>query len=83
MIDLDQLVRSIDQMIPGASLATAIFQIPYHARWIMQKFPLASQILGDWILKNKGSADGIRFSSTKNAGGTNFFLFEPTHWCIT
>lgn len=83
MLDLDQLVASIDQLIPVASLAATVSQIPNNARWAMQKFPLASQILGEWMFKNKKSADGIRFSSTKSTGGINFFLFEPTDWQIT
>ncbi len=83
MIDFDKVVQGIEQLFPAQSLSAKVSASPYGARWVLQKFPVSSQIIGHWLRQHfEETCDGIFFSSTKDVGGINFFVFSPLDWEI-
>jgi hypothetical protein len=83
LIDFDAVVRDFDLLLFPESLSARINSAPFHGSWKFQPFPLASQILGNWLRLHAGEkADGLFFRSTKDPQGTNFFIFSPHDWVI-
>jgi hypothetical protein len=82
LIDFDALVQSLDLLLSPESLAGRVNASPFDGAWKYQAFPLASQILGNWLRIHANKADGLSFQSTKDPNGLNFFIFSPRDWSV-
>ncbi len=83
LVDFDAVVRELDILLFPESLSARVNSSPVFGAWKYQPFPLASQLLGNWLRLHASSKfDGLFFRSTKDPHGTNFFIFAPSDWVI-
>ncbi len=80
LIDFDSIVNALDNLLAPESLSGRVYSAPFHGAWKYQKFPLASQLIGNWVRLHAGEADGLFFQSTKDPKAINFFIFHPENW---
>lgn len=74
LIDFEALLETLEERA-FCGLAAACKADPVTGEWEYCKFPQPSQILGWWIYQRRARFDGIQFSSTRQPGGQNIFLF--------
>jgi hypothetical protein len=83
LLDFDSMVHHLDNLLLPESISSRVNSSPYDGAWKYQPFPLASQLLGNWLrLHTESQVDGLFFRSSKDPHGTNFFIFHPSKWKI-
>lgn len=82
LIDYDDAVQFLESAAGGLSRMVA--ETPFYSEWALQKHPKPSQIIGEWLRRGlMEQADGLVFTSTKNARGKNIFLFAEDATSLT